>query len=176
LLLHARVLRLAPIRDHRYFLIFLNYLFIPIGAMSSNPTGAPPKNSPLSTAFNSHPTYPRESLWGCWIPLEGWGVAESGGNRVKIENKLLLFSKKFQNFDLFKNPSFKVDNILRAYYHHVWWYVEPIRLLPEFHSGIQRNKCSVGRTDGRTDVWTERRGSWNIILDTRYPLLPPWRY
>ena len=47
-------------------------------------------------------------------------MAESGGNRVKIENKLLLFSKKFQNFDLFKNPSFKGDDILRAYYHHVW--------------------------------------------------------
>ena len=126
-----------------YFFVFLNHLFVPIGAVSSNPTGGAQKNSPLSTAFNSRPTYPRKSLWGSWIPLGGWGVAESGGNRVKIENKLLLFSKKFQNFDLFKNPSFKVDNILRAYYHHVWWYVEPIRLLPEFHSGIQRNKCSV---------------------------------
>ena len=57
LLLHARVPWLATSWDHRYFFIFLNSLFIPIGTVSSNPTGASPKNSPLSTAFNSHPQF-----------------------------------------------------------------------------------------------------------------------
>ena len=101
-----------------YFFVFLNHLFVPIGAVSSNPTGGAQKNSPLSTAFNSRPTYPRKSLWGSWIPLGGWGVAESCGNMFKLRNKRKLCSRKSFKIESFKIHSRKIKNIFIGVYPH----------------------------------------------------------
>ena len=78
----------------------------------------PAGNAHFPAAFSSHATYARGSLWGSWIPPGGWGVAESGGNRFKLRNRLKLFSKKSFKRALFKIPSWKLKNIFLVVYPH----------------------------------------------------------
>ena len=72
----------------------------------------------FSAAFSSHATYVRGSLWGSWIPPGGWGVAESGGNRLKLRNRLKLFSKKSFKIELLWNPSWNFRNSFWGVYPH----------------------------------------------------------
>ena len=95
---------------------FIEFFFLSI---SRGPgVQIPAGNAHFSAAFSSHATYVRGSLWGSWIPPGGWGVAESGGNRLKLRNRLKLFSKKSFKIESFEFPSLELKNIFSGVYPH----------------------------------------------------------
>ena len=97
-----------------YFFLKADWSNFSRGARVQIPAG----NAHFSAAFSSHATYVRGSLWGSWIPPGGWGVAESGGNRLKLRNRLKLFSKKSFKIESFEFPSLELKNIFSGVYPH----------------------------------------------------------
>ena len=70
-------------------------------------------------------------------------MGESGGTIVKMKKEQKLFSKDFQNFDYFRNGSFKIKNISKVVCTHPLQSIALISTLPEFHQGIRIISASV---------------------------------
>ena len=97
-------------------------------------------------------------------------AAESGGNSLKIDFYILLFSKKMQNFELFRNPSFKFKETLMVHCTHEYLWKTTIKSLPELSSYIR--KFSVYVAHIKFHILGTRLLAWVI----QYPIGEPTRY
>ena len=125
--MHSKGPQIESYTHHKIFLVIF-YEILEVGVRF------PFKNGHFSEAFQSHetPLFLFVSLsYICPIKDKWRRVAEMGQKITFLYVYYAKVQSKMQNFDFFKNGSFKIKNILAEYWYHAWRCAETLRMLPE---------------------------------------------